>query len=336
MGWVKMARDLNQAERAALLLFAIGENRAASVLKHLDVKEVQTIGFAMARLTDISPVMVNDILGEIIVAVKNLTSLGVESDGYIRTMLAQALGEEKASDIIQRIFLNVDNKGLDLLQLMDVKSVTDLIRFEHPQVGAILLSVMVSDKAAEVMLRLPENLRSDLVMRIANMQGVQPGAMRELGNIMQKQLNGSEAGKARTIGGIESAANILNFMEFSARNSVLEEVFESDAKLASIIQDKMFVFEDLVSMSENAWQTVLREVPTDQLLLALRGASEGLKEKIFSHMSKRAADILRDDLEASPPAKLSDVELAQKEIMSIVKQLADSGEIQLGGDDALI
>jgi flagellar motor switch protein FliG len=332
-----MARDLNQAERAALLLFAIGEDRAASVLKHMEVKEVQTIGFAMARLTDISPVMVNDILGEIIVAVKNLTSLGVESDGYIRTILANALGEEKASDIIQRIFLNVDNKGLDLLQIMDVKSLTDLIRLEHPQVGAILLSVMVSDKAAEVMLRLPENLRSDLVMRIANMQGVQPGAMRELGNIMQKQLNGSEAGKARSLGGIDIAANILNFMEFSARNQVLEEVHESNSQLAAIIQEKMFVFEDLISLTGNDWQAVLREVQTDQLLLALRGATDNLREKIFSHMSKRAADILRDDLEASPPAKLKDVETAQKEIMSIVKQLEDSGEIQIGsGNDALI
>ena len=332
-----MARELNQAERAALLLFAIGEDRAAAVLKHMEVKEVQTIGFAMARLTDISPVMVNDILGEIIVAVKNLTSLGVESDGYIRTILANALGEEKASDIIQRIFLNVDNKGLDLLQIMDVKSLTDLIRLEHPQVGAILLSVMVSDKAAEVMLRLPENLRSDLVMRIANMQGVQPGAMRELGRIMQKQLNGSEAGKARTLGGIETAANILNFMEFSSRNSVLEEVHESDSQLAAIIQEKMFVFEDLISMSENSWQALLREVPTEQLLLALRGATDNLREKIFGNMSKRAADILRDDLDASPPARLKDVETAQKEIMNIVKQLADSGEIQLGiGDDALI
>ncbi|MDD2658587.1 MAG: flagellar motor switch protein FliG [Methylococcales bacterium] len=332
-----MARELNQAERAALLLFAIGEDRAAAVLKHMEVKEVQTIGFAMARLTDISPVMVNDILGEIIVAVKNLTSLGVESDGYIRTILSNALGEEKASDIIQRIFLNVDNKGLDLLQIMDVKSLTDLIRLEHPQVGAILLSVMVSDKAAEVMLRLPENLRSDLVIRIANMQGVQPGAMRELGNIMQKQLNGSEAGKARTLGGIDTAANILNFMEFSARNLVLDEVHESNAQLASIIQEKMFVFEDLISLSGNAWQTVLREVQTEQLLLALRGATDNLKEKIFSHMSKRAADILRDDLEASPPAKLKDVETAQKEIMSIVKQLEDSGEIQIGNaNDALI
>ncbi len=332
-----MARELNQAERAALLLFAIGEDRAAAVLKHMEVKEVQTIGFAMARLTDISPVMVNDILGEIIVAVKNLTSLGVESDGYIRTILSNALGEEKASDIIQRIFLNVDNKGLDLLQIMDVKSLTDLIRLEHPQVGAILLSVMVSDKAAEVMLRLPENLRSDLVIRIANMQGVQPGAMRELGNIMQKQLNGSEAGKARTLGGIDTAANILNFMEFSARNLVLDEVHESNAQLASIIQEKMFVFEDLISLSGNAWQTVLREVQTEQLLLALRGATDNLREKIFSHMSKRAADILRDDLEASPPAKLKDVETAQKEIMSIVKQLEDSGEIQIGSaNDALI
>lgn len=332
-----MARDLNQAERAALLLFAMGENRAASVLKHMDPREVQTIGFSMAKLTDISPEMVNDILGEIIIAVKNLNTLGIESDSYIRAMLIQALGEEKASDIIHRISLNIENKGLDLLQLMDVRSVTDLIRLEHPQIGAVLLSLMPSDKAAEVMLRLPETMRSDLLMRIATMQGVQPGALRELDNIMQKQLNVSETGKSTTIGGIESAANILNFMEFTARNSVLAEVTESNAELALTIQDKMFVFEDLATMNESSLQTVLREIQTGQLLLALRGASGVLKEKIFANMSKRAADILRDDLEASPPARLSEVELAQKDIMSIVKQLADSGAIQLGnGDDDLI
>ena len=327
-----MSRDLNQAERAALLLFALGEDRAASVLRHVEPKEVQVIGFAMARLSDISPLMVDDVLEEVIIAVKNLTSLGIESDGYIRKMLVQALGEEKASGIIERIFVSSGGRGIEQLKWMDALSISDLVRLEHPQIGAIILSLLGSDKAAEVMLRLPEKVRSDLLVRIATMQGVQPAALRELDDIMEKQLSGSETVKATTIGGVDAAANILNFMDGAASNLLLERVSENNAELALKIQDKMFVFEDIASISANAMQTMLREIPTGQLLLALRGASEELKEKIFSNMSKRAAEILRDDLESSPPAKLSEVEWAQKDILGIVKQLADSGQIQLGSD----
>jgi len=327
-----MARDLNQAERAALLLFALGEDRAASVLRHVEPKEVQIIGFAMARLSDISPLMVDDVLEEVIIAVKNLTSLGIESDGYIRKMLVQALGEEKASGIIERIFVSSGGRGIEQLKWMDALSISDLVRLEHPQIGAIILSLLGSDKAAEVMLRLPENVRSDLLVRIATMQGVQPAALRELDDIMEKQLSGSETVKATTIGGVDAAANILNFMDGAASNLLLARVSENNADLALKIQDKMFVFEDIASMSAGAMQTLLREIPTGQLLLALRGATEELKEKIFSNMSKRAAEILRDDLESSPPAKLSEVEWAQKDILGIVKQLADTGQIQLGSD----
>jgi flagellar motor switch protein FliG len=195
-----------------------------------------------------------------------------------------------------------------------------------------LAPLLGSDKAAEVMLRLPDNVRSDLLVRIATMQGVQPAALRELDDIMEKQLTGSETVKATAMGGIDAAANILNFMDGAASNLILEKVSENNADLALKIQDKMFVFEDIASISASAMQTLLREIPTGQLLLALRGASEELKEKIFSNMSRRAAEILRDDLESSPPAKLSEVEWAQKDILGIVKQLADSGEIQLGGD----
>ena len=327
-----MSRDLNQAERAALLLFALGEDRAASVLRHVEPKEVQIIGFAMARLSDISPLMVDDVLEEVIIAVKNLTSLGIESDGYIRKMLVQALGEEKASGIIERIFVSSGGRGIEQLKWMDALSISDLVRLEHPQIGAIILSLLGSDKAAEVMLRLPENVRSDLLVRIATMQGVQPAALRELDDIMEKQLSGSETVKATTMGGIDAAANILNFMDGAASNLLLAKVSENNADLALKIQDKMFVFEDIASMSASTMQTVLREIPTGQLLLALRGASEDLKEKIFSNMSRRAAEILRDDLESSPPAKLSEVEWAQKDILGIVKQLADTGQIQLGSD----
>jgi len=335
---MKTAKDLTQSERAALLLFALGEDRAATVLKFIEPKEVQVIGFAMARLADISPLMVDDVLEEVIVAIKTMTSLGVESDGYIRKMLVQALGEEKAIGIIDRIFVSSGSKGIEQLKWMDALSVSDLVRLEHPQIGAIILSLLGSDKAAEVMLKLPDSMRSDLLVRIATMQGVQPAALRELDDIMEKMLSGSVAVKATALGGIESAANILNFMDVTASNQVLAKVTESNATLALTIQDKMYVFEDLASMGASAMQTVLREISTEQLLLALRGASDGLKEKIFGNMSKRGADILRDDLESSPPAKLSDVELAQKDILGIVRQLADTGAISLGseGGDALI
>jgi flagellar motor switch protein FliG len=332
-----MARELSKAERAALLLFSLGEERAAAVLKHIEPKDVQVIGFAMARLADISPIMVDDVLEEIIMAIKNLSSLGIESDGYIRKMLVQALGEEKASGIIERIFVSSGGKGIEQLKWMDTLSVADLVRLEHPQIGAIILSLLGSDKASEVMSRLPENIRSDLLIRIATMQGVQPSALRELDEIMEKQLSGSETVKATLLGGIEAAANILNFMDGGISSDVLAQVSENDAELALKIQDKMFVFEDLSSMSASAMQIILREIQTGQLLLALRGASEELKTKIYTNMSKRAADILKDDLEASPPAKLSDVELAQKEILGVVKGLIDVGTIKLGeGADDLI
>jgi len=327
-----MAKDLNQAERAALLLFALGEDRAAAVLKHVEPKEVQVIGFAMARLTDISPVMVDEVLEEVIIAIKTLTSLGTDSDGYIRKMLVQALGEEKANGIIDRIFVSSGTKGIEQLKWMDALSVADLVRLEHPQIGAIILTLLGSDKAAEVLSRLPEKMRHDLLVRIATMQGVQPGALRELDEIMEKMLSGSVAVKATALGGVEAAANILNFMDGATSSSMLTQVSESNAELALKIQDKMYVFEDIAAMTTSAMQTVLREVPTGQLLLALRGASQGLKDKIYSNMSKRAADILRDDLESSPPAKLSEVEGAQKDILGIVRQLADAGTIQLGGD----
>jgi len=328
-----MAEEMSQADRAALLLFALGEERAASVLKHMDAREVQLIGYSMARLKDISPDMINVVLGEVIPAVKHQTSMGVDSDGYIRSVLIQSLGEEKATGIIERIFLSTESKGIEQLKYLDAKSISDLVRLEHPQIGAIILSMLGNDKAAEVMQRIPEHIRSDLLLRIATMQGVQPGALRELDAIMEKQLSGSVAVKATTIGGIEAAASILNFMDGSASSLVLKKISENDSELATKIQDKMFVFEDLTSLTGSDMQTLLREVPTELLLLALRGSSDELKEKIYTNMSKRAAEILRDDLEASPPAKLSDVEKSQKEILSIAKQLMDSGIIIFSAED---
>lgn len=331
-----MAKELNQSDRAAILLLALGMDRAAIVLKHMTPREVQILGTTMAGVGDISISMMDEVVEEFIVAVKSQTALGMDTDEYIRTVLISALGADKANSILDRILQGGSTKGIEQLKWMDTRSIADMIRLEHPQIISTILSLMDSDQAAEVMMFLPENMRSDLLMRIATMKGIQPAALRELDQIMEKQLTGGDNVKSTTIGGIDAAANILNFMDSNASDLVMNQIAEHRAELAQEIQEKMFVFEDLASLDERGMQTLLREVQTSQLLLALRGVGDALKEKVFNNMSRRAAEMLRDDLEASPPAKLSEVELAQKEILTIVKRLADAGEIQLGGSDELV
>ncbi|WP_031435470.1 flagellar motor switch protein FliG [Methylomarinum vadi] len=322
---------LNHAERASLLLLAVGQDRAAAVLKNMGPKEVQMVGSTMARLGPISSDMVDSVLEDFISQVKNETGLGMDSDEYIRNMLTNALGAEKAGSIIDRILLGANSKGIEQLKWMDTRAIADLIRLEHPQIIAIILSLLDADQSAEVLTLLPSNLRSDVLMRIATLEGVQPAALRELDDIMEKQLTGSDSVKSSVVGGVDAAANILNFMEGSISESMMEDINETSPDLGQQIQDKMFVFEDLVAVDDRGIQTLLREVSTDQLLVALRGVDDRLKDKIFSNMSKRAAEMLKDDLEASPPTKLSEVEMAQKDILSIAKKLADSGELSLGG-----
>ena len=330
-------RELDQSERASLLLLAMGQERASSVLKHMGPKEVQMIGTTMASLGNITSEMVDTVLEKFITTIKTQTALGMDADDYIRDMLTDALGADKASSIIDRILLGRDSKGIDQLKWMDSRAIADLIRQEHPQIVSIILSLLDSDQAAQVMENLPENMRSDLLMRIASLEGVQPAALRELDEMMEKQLTGSDNIKSSTLGGVDTAANILNFMDGAVSEVVMEEINENNSELRQQIQDKMFVFDDLREVDDRGIQTLLREVSTEQLLLALRGVDDNLKERIFGNMSKRAAEMLRDDLEAAPPTKLSEVEQAQKDILGIARKLADSGEISLGGSsDELI
>mgnify|MGYP000317677314 CR=1 FL=1 len=329
---------LNATERGALLLLAVGQQRAASVLKNMGPKEVQIVGSAMATMGQITSEMVDVVLEDFIMELKDETGLGLDSDSYIRNMLTDALGADKAGNIIDRILMGANSKGIEQLKWMDVRSIADLIRMEHPQIIAMILSLLEADLAAEVLALLPDNQRSDIVMRIATMESVQPAAIKELDDMMEQQLTGSDSVKASNIGGIDSAANILNYMDASLSEEMMGGINEFDAELGDQIQDKMFVFADLINVDDRGIQTLLREVSTDQLLVALRGVSDGLKEKIFGNMSKRAAEMLRDDLEAAPPTKLSEVELAQKDILSIAKKLSESGEMMLGsgGGDELV
>lgn len=322
---------LNGVEKAAVLLMTMGEKSAAEVLKHMGPKEVQKIGIAMASLQNINKDTVNATMTEFIGNLQNQTSLGLGSDEYIRSVLVNALGEDKAASMIDRILLGGNTKGLESLKWMDPRSVAELIRLEHPQIIAIVLSYLESDQAAAVLQEFPEKWRSDLVLRVATLNGVQPAAMQELNDILERQLKGGSGLKSSAIGGVKCAANILNFVDGSVGTKVMDEMKNADGDLSQQIQDLMFVFGDLVEIDNRGIQTLLREVSSETLVLALKGAEDDMKQKILSNMSQRAAEMLREDLEARGPVKLSDVEAAQKEIITIARRLADEGQIMLAG-----
>ncbi len=318
-------------DRSAILLLALGEKDAAEILRHMGPKEVQDVGLAMASLTNVSTDQMESVMHEFVSTLETQTALGLGSDEYIRNMLTSALGEDKAGGVIDRILLGRNSKGLEQLKWMDPRAIAELIRLEHPQIIAIVLSFLESDQAAQVVSQFPERVRTDVIMRIATLDGIQPVALQELDEILEKQFSGATNVKSSSLGGVKTAAEILNMLDGAIESKLMEEISEVDVDLSQELQDNMFVFENLVDVDDRGIQTLLREVSTEQLLLALRGADEVLKEKIFKNMSKRAAEMLKDDMEAAAPAKLSDVEASQKEILQVARRLADAGEIMLGG-----
>ncbi len=328
----KEPQKRNGAERAAILLMSLGEAEAAQVLKHMGAKAVQKIGAAMAQMQNVSRDEVSNVITGFTTQLENQTSLGIGVDDYIRKVLVTALGEDKASNLIDRILLGRNSKGLEALKWMDARAVVEMIRMEHPQIIAIVLAYLDSDQSAEVLALLPENMRADVMMRIASMDGIQPAALSELDEVLEKQFSGNaNTGKTSALGGAKVAANILNFIENAKQTAVIESIRKSDEQLSEKIQDLMFVFDNLLEVDDRGMQELLRTVPSDRLLLAMKGADPELREKIFKNMSQRAAETLREDLEARGPVKLSDVEAAQKEILSIARKLSEAGTIALGG-----
>lgn len=322
---------LTGTDRAAVLLMSLGEDNAAGVLKHMGPKEVQRIGTAMASLQTISRQDMNGVLKEFVDTVSEQTALGVGSDEYVRKVLISALGEDKAGGVIDRILTGRSSKGLEALKWMDARSVADMIRLEHPQIIAIVLSFLDPDQGAEVLSLLPERVQPEIVMRIATLDTVQPNALEELDQILEKQFAVNNTHKSSVMGGLKNAANIMNFLDSNMELRVIEQIGKSDADLGGKIQELMFTFENLAEMDDRSMQTVLREVTGDKLVIALKGADSAVREKIFKNMSKRAAEMLRDDLEAKGPVRVSDVETAQKEILATVRRMGENGDIALGG-----
>ncbi|MGY6519229.1 MAG: flagellar motor switch protein FliG [Lysobacteraceae bacterium] len=318
-------------QRAAVLLMSLGEAEAAQVLKHMSAKEVQKVGSAMAAMQKVSRVDVETVMDGFIHDLGEQTSLGVGADDYIRKVLTTALGADKANGLIDRILYGRNTKGLDSLKWMEPRAIAELIRNEHPQIISIVLAHLDSDQAAEVLVLMPERVRSDVVLRIATLDGIPPTALNELNDIMEKQFSGSQNLKSSAIGGVKVAANIINHLDSSNEQAVMGAIRKVDEDLGGKIQDLMFVFDNLGDLDDRSIQTVLREVPNERLALALRGADPAVKEKILGNMSQRAAQILTEDMEARGPVRLADVEAAQKEVLGIARKLADEGSITLSG-----
>ncbi|MBI3562460.1 MAG: flagellar motor switch protein FliG [Gammaproteobacteria bacterium] len=328
---VKPKSKLNGSERAAIFLMTLGEKEAAEVLKHMSPKEVQKIGEAMANIGNVNKDTVSVVLGDFCDLVDDQTELGIGNEDYLKRMLTSALGEDKARNVIDRILLGRHSKGLDALKWMEPRAVADLIRLEHPQIIAIVLSYLESDQAADVLAALPENMRVDIVLRIATLDGIQPTAIHELDDMLEKQFSGNSNNiRSSAVGGLKTAANIMNFLDGSIEAEIIEKVRDIDQEVGTGIQDLMFVFENLIEIDDRGIQALLREVSSDTLIMALKGADEAIKEKIFKNMSRRAGEMLRDDLEARGPVKLSEVEASQKEILTVARRMAESGEISLG------
>lgn len=322
---------LTGAERAAVFLMSLGENEAAEVMKHLGPREVQQLGVAMSAMENVTRDKVNEVIGDFVQTVEEQTSLGIGNTDYVRSVLVKALGEDRAGGIIDRILMGGNTRGLEQLKWLDPKTIAEMIRLEHPQIIAIVLAYLDSDQAAQVLQQLPERTRHDIVMRVATLEGIQPAALKELDEIMERQFSGKQRIKSSSIGGAQAAANMLNFLESSSESQIMEQISDIDSDLGDEIQDLMFVFEDLADVDDRSVQMLLREIGTDVLVMALKGADESVKEKFFRNVSKRAGEMLRDDLEAKGPVRVSEVETAQKEILAVARRMADEGQIALGG-----
>ena len=322
---------LDGVEKAAILLLSLSEEDAAQILKHLEPKQVQKVGMAMAQIDDLNQAKISAVHRLFIEQIQNFSTIGFQSEDFIRRALTAALGEEKASNLIDQIILGGGAKGLDSLKWMDSKQVANIIRNEHPQIQTIVLSYLEPEQSAEILSQFPEKVRLDLTMRIANLEEVQPAALQELNEIMEKQFAGQAGAQAAKMGGLKAAADIMNYLDTNVEGQLMDAIREHDEEMAQQIQDLMFVFENLIDVDDRAIQTILREVQQDALMKALKGADGDLKEKILKNMSKRAAELLNDDLEAMGPVRVSEVEAAQKDILSVARRLADAGEIMLGG-----
>lgn len=330
--------DEQGLDDAAILLMSLGEEEAAEVFKHLEPKEVQHLGEAIAKLKTVTKDRVESVLTRFAAESTEMGMLVPDTDEYIKAVLRKALGDDKANLLIDRIIQGSDVTGIESLKWMDPGSVAELLRNEHPQIVAAILVHLDPDQASQVLKAFSDRHRNEVMVRIATLDGIQPAALKDLNEVLSRVLSGGAQLKKSSLGGVKPAAEIINLMGSSLETSVLDYIREADGDLAQKIMDNMFTFDDLAKLDDKGFQALLKEVQTESLIIALKGGSPEIREKVFKNMSSRAAETLKEDLESRGPVKLSEVEAEQKELLKIVRRLSDEGQIVLssGGDDEYV
>jgi flagellar motor switch protein FliG len=330
--------DDRGVEDAAILLMSLGEEQAAEVFKHLTPKEVQRLGETIARTRTVARDRYEQAVRRFCDLAQAEHMIVPDNNAYVKTVLRKALGEEKAELLLDRITQGSDVSGIESLKWMDAKAVSELLRNEHPQIVAAVLVHLEPDQAAAVLKLLPERQRNEIVVRVATLDGIQPAALKDLNDVLGRVLSGGERTRRSSLGGVKTTAEILNMIGGAVETAVLDYLRETDAELAQKVMDNMFTFDDLLKIDDRGIQVLLKEVQSESLVIALKGATPELREKVFRNMSTRAAETLREDLEARGPVRLSEVETEQKELIKITRRLADEGEIVIGGggDDQFV
>ena len=330
--------DEQGLQDSAILLMSLGEDDAAEVFKHLSPKEVQRLGETMAKMKVIPRERVEGVLTRFTTDASEQSMLVSDSDEYVKSVLRRALGEDKANLLIDRIMQGSDVTGIESLKWMDPTSVAELLRNEHPQIVAAILVHLDFDQSSQVLKSFTERQRNEVMIRIATLDGIQPSALKDLNEVLSKVLAGGDKLRKASLGGAKTAAEIINMLGSTVESSILDYIRQSDAELAQKIMDNMFTFDDLLKMDDRGFQMLLKEVQTESLVIAMKGATPELRERIFGNMSTRAAETLREDLDSRGPVRLSEVEAEQKEMLKIVRRLADEGQIVLGtgGDDSFV
>lgn len=329
-----MAMDDQGLEDSAILLMSIGEEEAAEVFRHLAPKEVQRLGETIARLKTVPRERVEQVLERFSTVAQQQSMLVADTDEYVKTVLKKALGEDKANLLIDRILQGSDVTGIESLKWMDPGSVAELLRHEHPQIVAAILVHLDHEQASEVLKCFAERQRNEVMVRIATLDGIQPTALKDLNDVMSKVLAGGERLRKASLGGVKTAAEIINLLGSQVETSVLDYIREADGDLAQKIMDNMFTFDDLMRLDDKGIQALLKEVQSESLVIALKGASPELRDRVFKNMSTRAAETLREDLDARGPVRVSEVESEQKEMLKVVRRLAEEGQIVIGGGGA--
>lgn len=328
--------QLTGTQKSAILMMLLGEEEASEILKNLGPKEVQHLGSAMYSVQGLDQDTVNRVLDEFLDIIKEQTSLGLGAGNYIRNVLMKALGEDKAQSVLSRITPSSSDRPIEILDWMDARAISELIVDEHPQIIALIISYLDFSMGADVLNLLPDDLQPEIIRRIATLETVQPDALRELEDVMQKKFKANTTLRASQVGGVKAAAKIMNFTNQNMEARIMKNIGKDDKILMQSIQESMFVFETLILSDDKSLQTLLRNVETELIVLALKGADEALRDKLFSCMSSRAAANIMDEMEALGPVRLAEVQEAQKQIIAVARRLSDEGTIVLagrGGDD---